>query len=789
MIIKTNYFIYLSTKPYAKAPVRPYSEPRPIQIDRRSSPDPPLGIKLVWLIREFTHGLIAATQSQVVAMLNPRKSEPQPASGGSQLRRGPIDRRQENTEIRLKDLNEFKRVDQERLRIANLYKALSRANKVIVHSTGEAGLYQQVCRVCAECVQLDLAFICRPNAAGDRLETLTAAGRLLSYLDGLDIALAPDGPAGLDPSGHCLTGMGEQIFQDWRLVPWLEPWRERAQAYGIRSSASLPLACEDRVVSVLNLYSMESGFFTPDRLDLFREIAGDTSFALDRFAREAQRQEAEEAFRATFEQAAVGITHVSLGGQYLKLNERFSEIVGYPEEELLGHQDRDFTDPEDLEVDADEIRALTQGTRPSSCWEKRYLRKDGETIWVRVTLCLLHDLIGSPTNFVYVVEDLTSQKRSETERRELVESLHQAQKMESLGTLSAGIAHDMNNILAAILGTAEVMQISCDPVGNAAGNLATIIRASERGRDLVKKLIGFARKGLESSRLLDLNELVLGEIALLRRTTLTKVEVQTELAPGLPPILGEASAISSALMNLCVNAVQAMPEGGTLTIRTAQLADHWVELEIADSGQGMQPEVLAKAMEPFFTTKPVGKGTGLGLTIAFAMIKSHGGTLDIRSQPGEGTTISLRFPGALGEVVQAEAAPLPSAIALRPVKVLIVDDDELFLDTVPRLLVFMGHTTEIAHSGQEALALLGGGLAVDLVILDQNMPGLSGTETLDRIREHWPLLPVILGTGYLDAEAAARAAAHGGVQILHKPYSRLDIRLAIDEILAAKDAL
>jgi CheY-like chemotaxis protein len=248
--------------------------------------------------------------------------------------------------------------------------------------------------------------------------------------------------------------------------------------------------------------------------------------------------------------------------------------------------------------------------------------------------------------------------------------------------------------------------------------------------------------------------------------------------------VGEASAISNALMNLCVNAVQAMPEGGTLVIRTSQLPDQWVELAITDNGTGMQPEVLAKAVEPFFTTKPVGKGTGLGLTIAFAVIKSHGGTLDICSKLGEGTTVSLRFPGAVSEAVQVQPPPLPSLAVQRPVKVLIVDDDELFLDTVPRLLVFMGHTTEIAHSGHEALALLGAGLAVDLVILDQNMPGLSGTETLDRIRKHWPLLPVILGTGYLDDKAAAQVASHKGVQILHKPYSRLDIRLAIDEILA-----
>lgn len=718
-----------------------------------------------------------------------RESESRSVHGSCELRRGSPDRRKGNADIRLKNLNDFQRLDHERSLVFGMYKALSHANKAIVHSTEASGLYQQVCRVCADFVPVDLAFVCRPDTAGERLETLTASGRLLTYLEGITISADPGGPLGLDPSGHCLAGSGEQIVQDWNLDPRVEPWLERAKVFGIRSSASFPLICEAQPVSVLNLYSVDFAFFTPDRLELLREITGDTSFALDRFARESQQKAAEEAFRATFEQAAVGITHVSLGGQFLKLNGRFSEIIGYPENELLGRQERDFTDPEDLEEDEREIQALLAGTRPSCCWEKRYLCKEGRITWVQVTLSLLHDLTGSPTFFVYVVEDLTSQKRGETERRELVESLHQAQKMESLGTLSAGIAHDMNNILAAIMGTAEVMQVTCDPAGNSAGNLATIIRASERGRDLVKKLVGFARKGLETAQLLDLNELVLSEIAMLRRTTLQKVEVQSELAPQLPLVMGEASAISSALMNLCVNAVQAMPEGGTLTLRTTRLQDQWVELAIIDNGQGMPPEVLAKAVEPFFTTKPVGKGTGLGLTIAFAVIKSHGGTLDIRSSPGEGTTVSLRFPGAAGEAVSAEALPQPGLVVQRPVKVLIVDDDELFLDTVPRLLIFMGHTTEIAQSGQEALALLGGGLKVDLVILDQNMPGLSGTETLERIREHWPLLPVILGTGYLDAKAAAQAASHDGVQILHKPYSRLDIRLAIDEILAAHDGV
>jgi len=194
-------------------------------------------------------------------------------------------------------------------------------------------------------------------------------------------------------------------------------------------------------------------------------------------------------------------------------------------------------------------------------------------------------------------------------------------------------------------------------------------------------------------------------------------------------------------------------------------------------------------VEPFFTTKAVGKGTGLGLTIAFAVLKSHGGSLDIRSEAGQGTSVAMRFPGAIRETAQAEDPALLAPHAQRPVRVLIVDDDDLFLDTIPRLLVFMGHSAETARSGQEALDRLEGGLAVDLVIMDQNMPGLTGTATLDRLRQRWPDLPVIIGTGYLDAEAAAQATAHGHVQVLHKPYSRQDIRLAIDETLAAMGPL
>ena len=544
----------------------------------------------------------------------------------------------------------------ERQRLADLYKALSQANKAIVHATEEAGLYQEICRVCAEFMHLDLAYVSRPESAADCLRIVAAQGHLTAYLDDLTIGHDSGSPAGLELASPCLEGHGERVCQDWNLEPRMAPWRERGRAFKIRASAAFPLRCEGRVVSVLNLLSIEPGFFSPDRLELLREIAGDASFALDRFARALQRLELEE-------------------------------------------------------------------------------------------------------------------------------NLHQAQKMESLGTLSAGIAHDMNNILAAIMGTAELLQVAYEPSADASGYLATIVRASERGRDLVNTLTAFARKGLRETQRLDLNELVRNEMLLLQRTTLQRVEVRTELANELPAVLGEASAIASALMNLCVNAVTAMPDGGTLTLQTQELPNDLVELLVIDTGEGMQAEVLSKAMEPFFTTKPVGKGTGLGLTIAFAVLKSHGGTLQISSLPGQGTRVAMRFPAA-SDPTPAATGPSPEPAAVRPVRVLFVDDDDLLLEVIPQVLKSMGHTPTVARTGQEALDLLQGGLQVELVVLDQNMPGLKGSETLERLRKFKPQLPVIIATGFLDAAATAQVTSHPLLRILHKPYSRHEIRQTIDDLMA-----
>jgi CheY-like chemotaxis protein len=307
-----------------------------------------------------------------------------------------------------------------------------------------------------------------------------------------------------------------------------------------------------------------------------------------------------------------------------------------------------------------------------------------------------------------------------------------------------------------------------------------IQRASERGRGLVRGLTQFARKEIQETRPLALNQLVRDEVALLRRTLLQKVELEEDLEEPLPQVLGESSALGSVLMNICVNAVDAMPQGGRITIRTRALAGGWVELSVADTGEGMTAEVQAKAFEPFYTTKAVGKGTGLGLSMAYAAAKAHGGSLELRSAPGQGTTVSLRLPALLEP--QAASASGRAQPGTRPLLVLVVDDDELVRDAVPPMLASLGHRVELAGGGREGLTLLAGGLEPDLILLDLNMPELGGAATLRQLRSTRPHLPVLIVTGFMDAATEAELRLDPSAGWLRKPFLRDDLAQAIHRL-------
>jgi len=396
---------------------------------------------------------------------------------------------------------------------------------------------------------------------------------------------------------------------------------------------------------------------------------------------------------------------------------------------------------------------------------------------------------GDPAGLAVVGRDLTDRKRLEDQVRE-------AQKMESIGTLAGGVAHDFNNLLTVILGNVELARDVVRGTG-AEELLAATDTAARRAADLTGQLLGFARRAPMTVGRVDLNELVRETAGLLRRTIDPRVVIREHFRPHLWAARADAGQVHQVLMNLCLNARDAMPDGGTLALatghvevspdeaaRTGTRAGRFVRVQVTDSGTGMPPEVKARVFEPFFTTKEVGRGTGLGLAVVFGIVQAHGGWIGCESEPGVGTRFDVHLPAydtaVDGAGAGPAAAPLPPG---RGERVLFVDDEPMIRDLAGLVLGQLGYAPTLAADGAEGVARFReAGGAFDLVILDLTMPNLSGREALARIREMSPVVPVVLASGY----SADRADLRGEATLfLDKPFTQAGLAKAVRQALDA----
>jgi CheY-like chemotaxis protein len=321
------------------------------------------------------------------------------------------------------------------------------------------------------------------------------------------------------------------------------------------------------------------------------------------------------------------------------------------------------------------------------------------------------------------------------------------------------------------MGTASLHhQMATDPL--AMNDFRIIDNACRHGRNVIKSLLQFAEPSLSSQAPLELRLVLKDARSLLENTTRNRVHIVALLSEEPLWIHGDASAVSHAVMNLCLNALDALPSGGTLTLRAGPAEPDGAEVSVQDNGAGMVPEVLAHALEPFFTTKEVGKGTGLGLSTAYGVVKAHGGTIELASEPGQGTTVRLWFP-RIAAPAPGAAVPAP---ALGTMSVLLVDDDEDVRFLMARMLKKAGMgQVKTVPGGEEALACLRAGERPDLVILDQNMPGMNGVQTMERIRSLDPELPILISSGQPDIEAWADFR-QPRVSVISKPFTLEEIQ-------------
>jgi PAS domain S-box-containing protein len=514
-------------------------------------------------------------------------------------------------------------------------------------------------------------------------------------------------------------------------------------------------------------------------------IAGVNRNITERKRDEAALQESNQRIQLATESADLAVWDWDLQAGTMVWDDRMFELYGKTRLEINGTvQDwKDGLHPEDLERAVTECEAAIKGEAPFDA-EFRVRHQDGTILWIKANAKVLRDQEGNPVRMVGINRDITEHKTADEERAKFQAQLLQSQKMESLGTLAGGVAHDMNNVLGAILGLASA-HIGNQPYGSPLHKaLDTICKATERGGKMVKSLLGFARQSPVENNRIDMGAILQEQVSFLKQTTLAKVHMQMDLEADLRPIQGDASALTHAFMNLCVNAVDAMPENGTLTLQARNVDNNWIEVVVEDNGSGMPKEVLDRALDPFFTTKGVGKGTGLGLSMVFSTVKAHRGQMAIESEPGQGTRVRLRFPACKNETqVIAIAAADATMIHSRTLKVLLVDDDDLIQSSVQAILECLGHTVvNTALSGEEALAMLESGLEPDVVILDMNMPGLGGTGTLPRLRMLRPEVPVLLSTGRVDQAALKLAAAHPGITLLSKPFGVRELQQHLENI-------
>jgi PAS domain S-box-containing protein len=489
-----------------------------------------------------------------------------------------------------------------------------------------------------------------------------------------------------------------------------------------------------------------------------------------------ERKLAEDALRQSEEQFRLlvqgvvdyAIYMLDTEGRVTNWNSGAERIKGYTADEILGRHFSCFYLEEDIAAGIPE-QALATALREGK-YEKESLRrrKDGTRFWAHVVIDPIRDASGRHIGFAKITRDVTARRATEEALAETRARLTQSQKLEAIGQLTGGIAHDFNNLLTAVLGSLALLRKRLPDDPKLTRLIDNALAGAQRGANLTQRLLAFARRQDLQPQPLDLIDLVRG-MSELMQSSASGVRIETQFPLRLGRVLGDANQLELAILNLVINARDAMPEGGTITLQGREEtvaaqnplgleAGDYVRFAVVDTGEGMDADTLSRATEPFFTTKGVGRGTGLGLSMVHGIAEQSGGSLQLKSRKGEGTTAEIwlrRAPRAPLDAPAPADAPghehVPPPLA--PMIVLVVDDDPLVLQNAAAMLDDLGHHPLEAPSGAKALGLLRARGDVDLVITDQVMPEMTGLELANAIKAEWPDLPVLLATGYAELPA------------------------------------
>jgi len=513
-------------------------------------------------------------------------------------------------------------------------------------------------------------------------------------------------------------------------------------------------------------------------------------------------QENEERFRSLVETISDWIWEMDRNGVYTYVSSKVKNLLGYEPEELIRKTPFDFMPPEEARHFAREFSAIVASRKPFKALENQNIHKDGRLVIMETSGVPIFDVNGRFCGYRGINHDISERKQVEKEKMKLETQLRQAQKMEAIGTLAGGIAHDFNNILFPIFGYTEMTMEDVPEDSSARSNLEEVFKAANRAEDLVQQILTFSRQNDQELRPLRIQIIIKEALKLLRASLPSTIDVRQDIDKNCGPTLADPTQIHQVIMNLCTNAYHAMREkGGVLEVNLKEVkvdGDNltsygelkpgiYLRLTVSDTGKGMDTEVLQRIFNPYFTTKSPGAGTGIGLSVVHGIIKSYGGQTTVNSKLGEGSTFHVYLP----RVHTSSVAP--SNLSTKPVpngteRILLVDDEAQIVRMAQQMLESLGYHVTVRTSSLDAFEVFCTQPdKFDLVITDQTMPNITGTELAQKLMGIRPDIPIILCTGFSEVITEEKAKAIGIRKYVMKPVVKREMAIAIRQILDQGD--
>ncbi len=693
------------------------------------------------------------------------------------------------------DITERRRTEEERRSHIHFLESLEQVDRVIKQETDVEQMLWHIVKTVFSIFDCDRAWLlypCDPSAPSFRVPVeITKPEYPGARILNVDVPMSPGEAHNMQ---EALNSDSPVTYTDGSERPITT-----AKMFGVQSQMFMPIFPKLGAPWVFGMHQCSyPRIWTETESKLLKEIGRRISDGLSGALYLRELQENEERFRATFEQAAVGIAHVAPDGRWMRVNQKLCDIVGYAKEELLQKTFQDITYHKDLDTDLEYFRQVLAGEIPTCSGEMRYLRKDGSLVWTNLTVSIVRHALDEPAYFIAVIEDISERKRAEAEKIKLEGQLQQAQKMEAIGQLAGGVAHDFNNMLSVILGHAEMAMDQIDPDQPLFNDLEQISKAATRSADITRQLLAFARKQTVAPKVIDLNETIEGMLKMLRRLIGENIDLAWMPGAGLWPVKIDPSQIDQILANLCVNARAAIAGVGKMTVATANtnfdeeyceshagfISGDYTRIAISDNGSGMDKETLSHIFEPFFTTKGVGEGTGLGLATVYGAVRQNHGFINVYSEPGQGSTFTLYLPRHVSHPGQ-----VPPQTALQPAlrgneTVLLVEDEVTILEMTRTMLELLGYTVLAAETPYAALRLVGEWAGeIHLLLTDVVMPEMNGWALAKSLLPTNPQLKCLFMSGYTSDIIAQQGILDEGVQFIQKPFSKKDLASKVRMVL------